>query len=309
MQKLRKNSTVAFAMLTKLVSEENFKNPTPITQKYIFSCPYVNFLHLAGLDVYPIFYNVTREQLREILSKVNGVMLPGGMSSVVNIEEKTGKNMFSPFTEMVKIIMEEAKIINDKGEYFPVFGICLGFESMIAVEADDPNIVEKKNTGLNYNASLIYTVKPEESKFLSAIPIHVLDYLEKVNCLHNYHEFMADPIKFANNEKLTNTYKILSLSKSQDESTTFVSMIEGNKYPFYAIQYHPELGMGSYFPIVLPDWNMAAEIGRSIMWFMLQEGKKNYHYLNDEDMKNLVANNPGTIIREPTYGVGFHLWD
>ena len=60
---------------------------------------------------------------------------------------------------MEKMIMEESKDMNDKAKYFPVFGVCLGFEAMILVEADDVNVVEKKDNGLAYNANLIYDTK------------------------------------------------------------------------------------------------------------------------------------------------------
>eukprot|EP00826_Nyctotherus_ovalis_P010822 TRINITY_DN1282_c0_g1_i2.p1 TRINITY_DN1282_c0_g1~~TRINITY_DN1282_c0_g1_i2.p1 ORF type:complete len:273 (+),score=78.84 TRINITY_DN1282_c0_g1_i2:222-1040(+) len=272
MQERRRNSVLSFAMLTKPVAEENFKAKVPITQKYIFSNPYVSFLHLAGLDVYPIPTDVTRENLKIILSKVNGVMLPGGMSSVVNPDPNdASKQVFSLYTRTVKMIMEEAKAINDRGEHFPVFGICLGFEAMIAAEADDVTVVEKKHEGLGYGARSTYALKRDDSRFLSAFPTHILDYVERVDATHNYHEYMTSPEKFAANANLTKTYKIVSLSNSMKGSFSFVSIIEGISYPFYAVQFHPELGMASYYRpyLYFPNENLAAEFGRGMLKLML----------------------------------------
>jgi gamma-glutamyl hydrolase len=309
---MRKNSRLVFAMLTKLVEEEGYKSIVPITQKYIFSHPYVAFLYLAGLDIYPIFTDATRENIKSILSKVNGVMLPGGMSSVMNPDPNDpSKVVPSGYTKAVKIVMEEAKAINDRDEYFPVFGICLGFEAMMAVEAEDLSVVEKKHEGLGYAATLNYTVKREDSRFLSAMSSHALDYSEKVKSTYNYHEYMTNPEKFAANNNLSKTYKIISLSNSMKDSFSFVSMIEGIHYPFYAVQFHPELAMGCYYTkiVVFPDRNKAAEFGRGMMWFMLNEAKKNSHSIDEDSVKNLVVNNPGVVQRDPIFNESYHLWD
>ena len=258
-----------------------------------------------------ILLNITRDELRTILSKVNGVLLPGGMSSIVNPDPKDpNKLIYSAYTKMVKMIMEEAKAINDRGEYFPVFGVCLGFEAMILVEADDVNVVEKKDNGLGYNANLIYDTKRENSKFLSSVPQDLLDYMGRIKATHNYHEYMVDPDKFKENPNLSNTYQILSLSKSIDDKLTFISMIEGRKYPFYAFQYHPELAIATYYPDVeYPDSNMAAAFTRTMLWFMLTEAKKSYHSMDEEDMEKLFTKNPGDVLRDATFNVCYHLWE
>eukprot|EP00826_Nyctotherus_ovalis_P010824 TRINITY_DN1282_c0_g1_i3.p1 TRINITY_DN1282_c0_g1~~TRINITY_DN1282_c0_g1_i3.p1 ORF type:complete len:207 (-),score=50.42 TRINITY_DN1282_c0_g1_i3:179-775(-) len=153
----------------------------------------------------------------------------------------------------------------------PVFGICLGFEAMIAAEADDVTVVEKKHEGLGYGARLIYALKRDDSRFLSAFPTHILDYVERVDATHNYHEYMTSPEKFAANANLTKTYKIVSLSNSMKGSFSFVSIIEGISYPFYAVQFHPELGMASYYRpyLYFPNENLAAEFGRGMLKLML----------------------------------------
>lgn len=311
MKEKKKNSVISFAMLTKPVDEENFKSPNLTTQKFIFSNPYVSFLHLAGLDVYPIPTNVTREELKIILSKVNGVMLPGGMSSVVNPDPNdANKLVFSMYTKTVKMILEEAKTMNDAGDYFPVFGICLGFEAMLAAEADDVLVVEKKHEGLGYSATLNYTVKRDDSRFLSAFPPYLFEYMGRVATTHNWHEYMTSVEKFNANPHLPKIFRILSLSDSKKGSFSFISMIEGINYPFYAVQYHPEIAVASYYAgLVYPNYNLAAEIGRCIINFMLEEAKKNMHSIDEEGMKKLVANNPGTVIRDPPMYVAFHLWD
>lgn len=299
-------------MLTKPVIEEGFKPETPTTKKYIFSKPYANYIHLAGIDVYPILLSATREEIRVILSKVNGVMLPGGMSSVLNPDPNDPtKQVLSSYSQMVKVIIDEAKALNDKGDYFPVFGICLGFEAMVLVESDNVGIIEKKHTGLNYNATLTYTVNPSDTKFFSTFPPDLIDYMARVGCLHNFHEYMVDYNKLLADPKVSETYNPISLSHSKDGSLSFVSVIEGKKYPFYGVQFHPELSVISYFPpeFTYVDFNRASEVGRAVMWLMLQEVNKSFHVMDEESKKKLLTNDPGTVLRDANYGVPYHLWD
>lgn len=55
-----------------------------------------------------------------------------------------------------------AKEINDRGEYFPILGICLGFELMTYVAA---NGVEHRTDCSSFNQPLALEFKP--SKFFS----------------------------------------------------------------------------------------------------------------------------------------------
>ena len=56
------------------------------------------------------------------LSKLNGMLLPGGAGSL-----KGDSAMFIAIKNIVKIAIE----FNDDNEYFPVFGTCLGFQGML----------------------------------------------------------------------------------------------------------------------------------------------------------------------------------
>ena len=52
------------------------------------------------------------------MKKLNGVLLPGGGANIDND---------SPYLNTIRNIIKIAKEMNDNGDYFPVFGICLGF--------------------------------------------------------------------------------------------------------------------------------------------------------------------------------------
>ncbi len=312
---MKKSTKITIAMLGKLVAEENEdKVRMKTTKRFIFSQPYVNYIYLSGADVYPISTTASREEIRDILSQVNGVLLPGGMSnvfrSVPDPAEPTKKvQVWSEFTKATKIIMEEAAALNDRGVYFPVFGICLGFEAMIAVAADDTGVIEYcGDKCIMYNARLFYDQKKKDSRLLSAFPDEILEYLAATNCTQNYHEYKVDKERMLRDKRVASLYKVVSLSPARDGSFNFVSMIEGVKYPFYAYQFHPEQGPKAYVPpewVKYPDINKAAEISFVLINFMRSEAQKNGHSIRDEG--KLLINSPGTL-EIGSFGIMYYTW-
>jgi gamma-glutamyl hydrolase len=56
---------------------EEYDGPIKEGTTYI-AASYVKNLEMAGAQVIPIFYNSKKDQLLDLLSKINGVFLPGG---------------------------------------------------------------------------------------------------------------------------------------------------------------------------------------------------------------------------------------
>ena len=81
---------------------------------------YVRYLEGSGARVLPILMNDDDETVLEKLSMVNGVLIPGGAGD---------------YKHVGKLILEKAMEMNDAGEVFPVYGICLGFEFLSKVTA------------------------------------------------------------------------------------------------------------------------------------------------------------------------------
>lgn len=88
---------------------------------------YVRFVQAQGARVVPFVYNESEEATIEKLGKVNGVLFPGGGGDYIKIG---------------KLITKHAKEMNDKGDFFPVWGTCLGFERMAQFTATNFDILE-----------------------------------------------------------------------------------------------------------------------------------------------------------------------
>ena len=73
---------------------------------------YVKFMEAAGARVVPLNLGEAEEVTLEKISKLDGVLFPGGDGDYI---EMGGK--------IIRKIME----YNDDGHFYPVWGTCLGF--------------------------------------------------------------------------------------------------------------------------------------------------------------------------------------
>jgi gamma-glutamyl hydrolase len=83
---------------------------------------YVDFIESAGARVVPLILGEPEEVILEKLSKVNGVLFPGGNGD---------------YLEFGRFIYSKLKEFNDNGTFFPAWGTCLGFEDLAIYAADE----------------------------------------------------------------------------------------------------------------------------------------------------------------------------
>jgi len=95
---------------------------TPQDKQTYIAASYVKNLEMAGAQVIPLFYHYSKAQLDAILSKINGVFFPGG-------EMPIDKN--NQWTSNIQYIFDYANKQNDKGNPFPIWATCLGYEAVM----------------------------------------------------------------------------------------------------------------------------------------------------------------------------------
>ena len=109
------NEQPVIAVISQAITSETLKNDPRFDKytSYVMS-DYVQFFEGSGARVIPILSTETEEETMDKLSKINGVLFPGG----------AGDDLYRAKAEF---IYKEAVKKNDGGEYFPLFGICMGF--------------------------------------------------------------------------------------------------------------------------------------------------------------------------------------
>jgi len=205
--------------------------------EYIIAASYIKWLEAGGARSIPIPYDAPDELVDEILQQVNGVLFPGGGS---------------PLPPSAWKIWNTALELNDQGDFFPIWGTCLGFEYLIQMaslapdsSSDDAIVLEGGYDAENVSWPLIIdsgyddvsTMNSSQSRLYSESYIQEIVITEDVAM--NNHIMGVRPSVFESNDYLSTMFRVTSMNLDR-QGKPFVSSIESDFYPFYGVQYHPE---------------------------------------------------------------------
>lgn len=209
-----------------------FTQPTSSTEGncggdclYIASS-YVKYLESAGARVVPINYYATNSELDKIFQSINGLFFPGGSVS---------------FPSSAQYIFDLAVAANDAGDFFPVWGTCMGFQWLLISVAHDTSVLDPPTGQMDaYNLSIAldFTTEAKSSRLFRDSG-KIFDILSTENVTMNNHHYGIYPKHFAQTPSLSSFYQVLSTNKDR-QGVEFVSTIEAFKYPIYGSQWHPE---------------------------------------------------------------------
>ncbi|KAJ0068973.1 hypothetical protein NL108_015446, partial [Boleophthalmus pectinirostris] len=170
--------------------------------------------------------NRTEEEYVKLFNSINGLLLPGGD---INIET-------SLFTRTAKIFYKLALKANDAGDYFPLWGTCQGFQQLSVLTANK-NLLTSTNTEA-VALPLSFTPAAQTSRLFRHFPKSLLHALSQENITGNFHSWSLSLQNYSRNANLKRFYKVLSTNT--DGKLEFISTMEAYRYPFYAVQWHPE---------------------------------------------------------------------
>ena len=192
---------------------------------------YVRFIEESGFRWIPISVFEDNNIIIKKLSKINGVLLTGGA-------EKMGeKEKPSLYARVVKQIIEFAKESNKNGINFPILAICMGFEAMLITLTD-----YKINLKRIINRKISKRIHLKKKAYRSYLSLDFnkqnLDNFnkEKLFYFHHKYGFLMDDI---NRLGLHKTH-INVLASYNTKTERVLAMYEHKKFPFLAVQFHPE---------------------------------------------------------------------
>jgi gamma-glutamyl hydrolase len=193
---------------------------------------YEKFATGGGVRTVPVPYHLPWDELTDLLSHINGVLIPGGFEEFYVI--KDGKRVPDLWLTAVINIMKYAEGENDAGRYYPIWGTCLGLQAMhYAVDIN----IDMADVDSGYLPNQIkFTEKARTSKLYSLVDD--LDWFETLTNYHNFN-FGILPEHYVKHPKLAEYWNILALTEDRN-GTAIVSIIEAKNYPFYSVMFHPE---------------------------------------------------------------------
>lgn len=196
------------------------------TYHYI-AASYVKWIESSGAIAIPIPYDADETLTREIFSQINGVLFPGG-------------DALLPLS--ASVMWELALESNKRGEYFPLWGTCLGFEFLIEL-AGGKNVLQTGFNAENVSLPLILSTEHKSQLYQEE---YIQNIVSTKNITMNNHRNGITPSHFGGNARLTTMFRATSTSIDLD-GNPFVSTIESSmNYPIFGVQYHPEKNTFEY---------------------------------------------------------------
>jgi len=250
---------------------------------------YVKYLESGGARAVPVFHNSTTEQLDQVFASINGFMIPGGGANLVN----------SSFIRSATYMYNKALEAFDAGDYFPILGHCLGFETLSVITSENPSILTRVDAE-NITLPLELTSAASTSRWLGSAPSDVISIVTSEPVTMNNHVECVTPADFAANKYLPEFYNILSVNQDR-HNKTFISMMEGIKYPVYGAQWHAEKPEFEWNPAEVI--NHSADAIYSMQYFgrfFVDEARKNNHtYPSQQAEQEALIYNYNPIYTEP----------
>ncbi|XP_053353613.1 gamma-glutamyl hydrolase [Clarias gariepinus] len=257
-------------------------SPTPGKNTYI-AASYVKYLESAGARVVPVMINRTEEEYTKLFRSINGILFPGGGASILS----------SGYAKTAGIFYKLALEAKSKGDYFPVWGTCLGFEQLTLLTSGKLLLSHTNTSGVAL--PLIFTKESKDSRLFKEFPEDLITSLANEPLTENSHQWSITTETFTANEKLKQFYQILSTNT--DGQTEFVSTVEAYDFPIYGTQWHPEKNAFEWTRTYIPHSISAVKTTFYMAQFFVNEARKSLHRFpsQKEEQKALIYN------YQPTY--------
>lgn len=265
-------------ILTQEISY-SLNNKYPNQYDSYIAASYVKFVEGAGALAVPIWIGKDESYYEDIISKVNGVLWPGG---------STYFNVSNGYAEAGAIIYKIATRLNKGGDYFPIWGTCLGFELLTYVAAGG---TEHRTDCSSSKQSLPLEFLPgyASSRMFKRAPDTIIEILSKYDVTSNFHQYCVtrDDLKKVH---LSSEFRVMTVNHDWN-GLEFVSTIEHTEMPYYGVQFHPEKN--------LYEWVANKNITHSPEATLASQYFANFFV--DEARRNDHSFPPGTDIDELIY--------
>ncbi|GAB0094655.1 gamma-glutamyl hydrolase [Sergentomyia squamirostris] len=274
------NENPIIGILTQEMSYA-LENRYPGMYKSFIAASYVKFVEGGGARVVPIWIDKPRDYYEDIMMKINGVLFPGGA---------TWFNVTNGYSEAAAHIYAIATELNDQGDYFPLWGTCLGFELLTYLSADGR---EHRAHCSSQKQPLPLDFKPDyrTSKMFAKTPETILDILTRQPVTPNFHQFCVTEQNLTD-YGIADEWRVMSDNEDWN-GFTFISTIEHTKYPYYGVQFHPEKNLYEWIYnnniSHTPEAILAAQY--FAQFFVDETRRSDHRFVNHSDENNHMIYN------------------
>ncbi|XP_022590481.2 gamma-glutamyl hydrolase [Cyclospora cayetanensis] len=115
---------------------------------------YFKYIESAGCVALPIDLEWSEQEHRTIFGQINGLLLPGGSADISRWD--------APYIRIARLYYDMALESNASGRFFPIVGICLGYEALVVVASGNVGYFSQQ-TEDDLDRRRVLTFTPEAS--------------------------------------------------------------------------------------------------------------------------------------------------
>lgn len=294
----------AIKMMTTNINDLEFRTQTPVIgiltevlrdykkfgthHKLHIAASYVKWIESSGAQVVPILLNQNDFYYEQMFKQTNGLLFPGGD----NLLDPT-KN--TPMMVAARKLYKMAVEANDRGEFYPIWGTCLGLE-LLSVLSSNKNVLEPCSAvdealpvkfverGRMFAPSS-YANMPELNKDYSGV---IMDIMTKKNTTYNHHyKCLSD--EGLEKAGLKDFYRPIAYSFDKNNKK-FITIMEAINYPFYATMAHAEKPSFEFVvkpkQMNIPHLREAIAVSRYLGDFFVEQCRYSCHSIDRELIEN-----------------------
>lgn len=229
-----------------IITAPVFKQYKTCGESYLYTA-YINWVEMSGEQAVIIPYDIPEKKLSVILSRINGVVWVGG---AIGNKKKHTKKQYDLLMNTIFFCYQYAVKENDKGNYYPIWSTCLGFDILIMFVNEQHNTLYESLSSFSLHGEYPCEFTNTSSRLKKWFSPSMREQMKQPCVFHNH---------IYGNKNLSDKVTVVSFHDK------FINMIEFKDYPFYGVQFHPEQ----------PQSELAIKISYQFSLFFKQECDKN----------------------------------
>jgi len=244
---------------------------------------YIKYVEMAGARAVPVLINQPDEYYQTIFRGTNGLLIPGGSTSIRDSGYQRAAQ---------KLFEMSMKAFDESGDYYPVWGTCLGFEALAHYSNKNQEVLTRcwsQDQALNLN----FTSNYSDTHIMQQMPEKIHKILAESNVTANFHRWCVSPQTYQSNELLKNFWNVIA-TNHDDNGTEFISLFESKNYPIWGSQFHPEKNNFEWSTKRhnIPHFQEAIDASTYFANFFVNECRKNQHHFasRQEEQEYLIYN-------------------
>ncbi|KAH9552642.1 hypothetical protein CY35_09G077100 [Sphagnum magellanicum] len=226
---------------------------------------YVKFVESAGARAVPLLYNEPEESLIKKFAAINGILFPGGATSLDD----------NPFYQTAEKLFKMVIESNDNGDYFPLYGACLGFQLLTVIVSQNHSILGQFEAAHRPAPLLLVGDWVKNHSIFQWVPRGVVDKISKQPlAMENHHEGVSPQTWFSNG-LLTDFFHVLTTTQDNN-GKMYISTVESQRYPILGVQWHPEPPF-EWGDVMIPHSVDAVQLTQAVANYFISEARKSQH--------------------------------